>query len=442
MVDFTYAAEEAASTSNYDHGLAHNVEIKTVRITNHAGEKVDVKEIFIEMNIFNSIFESNIYGNILLTDTHSILTRLPIIGEETIEIEYNTPGNVTKNFKGVIYNVRDIIPDGKGAKSSYVLNFCSEEALANAATYVAKSYRNTLTADEIVKDVLKTYLQSDKTINVDACMDPAKVLCIPYLRPYDAIEFLQKRVKSKDTEEDFFLFFERFDGVYFKNFAGIISSPLNKEDNYYIYISDKFGNQRDAGLDMRRILSLKINSKFDTIQKIYEGMLNNESFEYSFDDKYVYSNVTSYKDVNPYIANEKMNTKDFIEKYSRGEAMGLSGNMTSFKERRVDQNFNFVKPTGKHLINKLMLNQISITITVPGDSTVDVGDIITLKVPEFTSDEGEVKDDPHLSGRYIIGSVRNIFLSPDKHSMQIDLYKDGFNEKIKSMDSKLKDELL
>jgi hypothetical protein len=66
-----------------------------------------------------------------------------------------------------------------------------------------------------------------------------------------------------------------------------------------------------------------------------------------------------------------------------------------------------------------------------------VGDLITLKIPEFTADD-EVSDDPHLSGRYIIGSARNIFLAPDKHSMQLDLYKDGFDAAITNMDSRLK----
>ena len=61
--------------------------------------------------------------------------------------------------------------------------------------------------------------------------------------------------------------FERFDGVYFKTLAGIVSSPLNKSQNYYVYISDKFGNQRDSGMDPRRILSLKVNSTFDTIER-------------------------------------------------------------------------------------------------------------------------------------------------------------------------------
>lgn len=425
------------TTSSTDYGIAHNVEISYVKITNHSGESIDVKEIFTEMNITNSIFDSCIYGNILLVDTHSLLTKLPIIGEETIEIKFNTPGNDAKTFKGIIYSVKNIIPDSKGAKSSYVLYFSSEEILANASTFVAKSYRNTLTAEEIVKDILKTYLQCDKTLFIDACIDPAKILVVPYLRPYDAIDFLRDRVKAKDSSEDFFLFFERFDGIYFKTLAGIIASNLNKEGNFYVYISNKFGNQRDAGLDARRIINLTINSVFDSIEKISEGMLNNEAFDYSFDDKLIYNELTSYKNVNPFIGNTRMNTNDFIEKYARADSMGLSGNITSFRERRIDQNFNFPKPAGSSLVNRLALGSLSLTITVPGDSTLDVGDVISLQIPEFTADDS-VTEDSHLSGRYIVGSCRNIFMTPDKHAMQLDLYKDGFNSAISGMSTSLK----
>jgi hypothetical protein len=274
-------------------------------------------------------------------------------------------------------------------------------------------------------------------LNVDPCIEPQKILVVPYLRPYDAIDFLRNRVKAKDSEEDYFLFFERFDGVYFKNLPGIISSPLNKETNYYVYMSDKFGNQRDEGLDIRRIITLRINSKFDTLKKISLGMLNNEALEYSFDDKMIYSNVTSYKDVSPFIANQKMNTQGFIEKYARADAMGMSGNITSFKERRVDQNFFFQKPAGKHIINRLTMAQISLTITVPGDSSVDIGDVVSVAIPEFTADD-TVTNDPHLTGRYIIGSIRNTFITPDKHVMQMDLYRDGFDTAITGMSATLK----
>lgn len=433
-------SNQTTSVEN-DYGLAHNVDIRKIVLTNHAGQSVDIRNLFVQMNIRNSIFESCIYGDILIIDSNALVSRFPIIGEEKIEIEFLTPGNTAKSFTGVVYRVADLASDTKGSSSSYVIKFCSEELYANFSTFVAKSYRNTLTAEQIVEDILKSYLNVDKKLDIDPCIDPQKVLCIPYMRPYDAIEFMSDRVRSRDTEEDYFLFFERFDGIYFKNLAGIVSSPLNKEEVFYYYISDKFGNQRDQALDIRRIVNLKINSVFDTLTKLKEGMLNNEQFEYSFDDKYVYSNVTSYKDVRPFIGNERMNTPEFIEKYARADAMGLSGNITSFTERRVDQNFNFVKPAGKSLINKLALSQISLTITVPGDSAVDVGDIITIKVPEFDADAETVTDDPMLSGRYIIGSITNTFITPDKHTMHLDIYKDGFSNKIKAMDSKLKDDL-
>lgn len=435
------ANTDISTTSSTDIGIAHNVEISYIKLTNWAGEKIDIREIFIEMNIMNSIFENCIFGTILLVDANSLLTRFPIIGEETIEIQFNTPGNIKKNFTGAIWNVEDITPSDNGSKSTYVLKFISKEALTNKGTFVSKSYTNTLTAEEIVKDVMTTYLNTTKTLNVDACIEPKKTLIIPYMRPYEAIDFLKNRVKAKDSDEDYFLFFERFDGIYFKNFSGIISSPLNKANNEYYYMSNKFGNQGAQGLDMKRIISLKINSKFDTIQKIEMGMLQNEAFEYSFDDKRHYSNVTSYSQVSPYIANKRMNTSNFIDKYARGDAQGLDGNITSFKERRVDQNFFFQKPAGSHLINRLTLAQISLTITIPGDSTVDVGDVITVHVPEFTADDS-VTDDPHLSGRYIIGSVRNTFVVPDKHVMQLDLYRDGFSNEISSMSSTLKATLL
>ena len=440
MVSFTPPMPSMTKSPSDDTGIAHNIEIKRITIFNHMNESVDLKEIFLEMNLYNSVFEPAIYGDIILVDSHSLLTRLPIIGEERIEIEFNTPGNDIKLFKGVVYTVKEIAPDAKGAKSSYVLNFCSEEILQNFAVHVAKSYKNTLNAEQIVEDILKTYLGSDKPLFIDPCRDPQKILIIPYLRPYDAIDFLKNRVKSADEDTcDYFEFFERFDGIYFKNLPGIISSPLNKEEHVYYYMSGKYVGQRDAGIDIRRIINLKINSKFDTINKINEGLFSNEAFEYSFDDKMIYSQPKTYKDSRPFLGKERMNTTGYTDNFIQVIAKGLSGNMTTFKERRTDQNFNFVKPAGLYMMSRIALSQISLTITVPGDTTVDIGDVISLDIPEFDAHATEVQADQHLSGRYLICSIRNTFLTPDKHVMQMDLYKDGFNQPISGMNNKLKE---
>ncbi len=438
----TSAFPTLTMSTSEDIGLAHNVEITKILLYNHMGEVLNIRELMVEMTILNSMFEPGIHGSILVQDTHSLLTRLPIIGEERIEIEFYTPGNAIKFFRGLVYTVTDIMPDSKGAKTSYVIRFCSEEIFQNAAVHVAKAYTNTLTANLIIEDIMKAYLGIQKPIFVDPCREIQKTLIIPYMHPYDAIDFLRNRVKgTNDTDPHYFEFFERFDGVYFKNVPNMVAGKLNKSYNTYQYYSDKFSNQRDLGQDMFRIISLKINSKFDTIDKINEGMFNNENFEYSFDDKQIYSDVKDYKDFKPFLGTSRMNTDAFVDKYTQNIAKGMNGSMTTFKERRVDQNFQLPKPGGMHLMNRLSLNQISVTITVPGDSTVDIGDIVQLIIPEFDADPTEVGTDEHLSGLYIVGSMRNFFLTPDKHTMQLDLYRDGFTMDITGMSDKLRENI-
>lgn len=438
-------APKLTTSNSEDIGLAHNVEITKILLYNHMGEVINIREIFLEMNLQNSIFQPGIYGSILIQDSHSLSTRFPIIGEEKIEIEWYTPGNKPKFFRGMVYTISDLIPDDKGSKSSYILRFCSEELFQNASAWVAKSYTNTLTANEIIEDILKTYLNTEKVLHVDPCREIQKTLIIPYLRPFDAIDFMRQRVKPMDdATSDYYEFFERFDGVHFRNLSSIVQNKLNQDGviNDYIYISDKFSNQNEEGTNMKRIISFKINNRFDTIDKINEGMFNNENFEYSFDDKQVYSETKSYKDFKPILGAARMNTDDFIDKYDQNISKGMNGSITTFKERRVDQNFNFGKPGGNYLINRMAMNQISITITVPGDSTVDVGDLCQVMIPEFDADAQDTESDKQLTGLYMIGSVRNVFLVPDKHTLQLDLYKDGYGETISGMSQRLKENLL
>ena len=58
--------------------------LKEVLITNHAGKKVNVKNIMTELNIYESIFKSAVTGSLVLTDATNQIARMQLQGLERV----------------------------------------------------------------------------------------------------------------------------------------------------------------------------------------------------------------------------------------------------------------------------------------------------------------------------------------------------------------------
>jgi len=472
------------STTSDNRGIAHVVEIDQMTLQNHAGQNIDCRAIFTEFQVSTSIFEPGMYGSVLIYDAHALITRFPIIGEETLYLSYATPGNSAKQGQFRVWKISDEEPDEKGMSSSYRLHFCSPELIVNSQKVVAKSYRNTDSVYDIIKDIQTNYLGTTKasTPGTLTMKDPMKVLVVPMYRPLEAIDMLLRRAYSGDnTKSDWYLFFERADGWQIKMLDELVTNPINAKqlaagvvtqqqldtspdpnvqrlETWYVYASDKYVDDTPNGKDIRRVVSLKINGRFDSIQKIRMGMLENEVVQFSIVNKAVtaqnYGEIANGQlylgdtdqsiEYGPQTSSQgkkRTNTDQFIANYST-PASGLTGTQASqvfFRLKDPQEKDGVVKKSGwLYQAARTAFEQVAVTITVPGDTMVDAGDIVHLAVPKFESVLNQGENDDFLYGRYIVGSIRDSVLTPDKHVMTLDLWKDAYGIAIQN--SQLQDE--
>lgn len=472
-----------ASTTGLDNtGIAHVVDVDKLIIQNTYGQNVDARGLYTEFQLTTSIFEPGIRGSVLIYDAHALVTRFPIVGEETIYVSFKTPGNLAKTGEFKVWKVTDEQPDDKGSSSSYRLHFCSPELVDNAQKIVAKSYPATDDAYSIVEDIKKTYIPSKKPIvrGQSKMSDPAKKLVIPMYRPMDAIDMILRRAYSSDKNaSDYYLFFERFDSWRLVMFDDLVTNPINarqvqagvvtqeqldtspdasvqKLETWYVYASDKYTGDSVTGKDIRRVISMSIGGRFDTISKIRDGQFESEIVQYSIMDKALTSkNYKSLSDEVRYLGDadqstenndrggrgkERTNTSAFISNHST-VIHGYSGTQASkvfFRLKDPEEKTGVVKKSGgRYQAIRVALSQVQVSITVPGDTMVDVGDIVHLAVPKFESvlDKGE--NDEFLYGRYIIGAIKDSILTPGKHVMTLDLWKDAYGSHI--IDSRLQE---
>jgi hypothetical protein len=444
---------------------AHIVEVDELVLINHQDEEIDLRAVFVEIEMTSSVFEPGIRGSVLIYDALGLINRFPIVGEERLRISYKTPENRSKKGEFYVWRISDEYPDEKGNSSTYRLHLCGIDMLSNAREVVAKSYTNTDDVMAVVQDIMsvtgspKEVRTRDQTIK-----DPAKVLVIPFYHPFEALDMLRRRAYTESGGSDYFLFFERWDAWFFTSIDSLVADPINNretdtvegegssplpdteswKENWWVYASDKFQMDSTRAKDIRRISTLKITQRFDSIQKIRQGAYDNEVVQYSIIDKAITTNPFNFEsDSEPLIGGSRdrfdtqtprgseeknpTNTPEFIAQYSVPDS-GYYGSApkTYFRLKDPEEKDGVVKKSGlRHRSTQALLDQVQVTVTVAGDTMVDVGDIVHLVVPRFDSLE-DTQPDKFLYGKFVVGALRDSILSPDKHAMTVDLYKDGY----------------
>ncbi len=437
-------------------GLAHRVEVDKLILSNHLGQNVDIKAVFSDITLESSIFEPGIKGAVRVYDAHAMITRLPIIGQETLFLEFKTPGNFTKKGEYSVWKVADEEPDDKGGSTAYTLHFCSKEFVKNASQIVARSFTNTDDCHSIVDEIQSKSLVSSKKLKhgKSRMKDPNNVLVIPLYKPFEAIDMVVRRAYSGQSKSDYYLYFERHDFWYLGMLEDLIEEPINrrltdqrpnrgdqlepnvgvKTDTVYNYASTKFVDDNINANDYNRIIRLRINHRFDSLQKISNGMHDNEIVEYSINDKTVIGkNFDQLSQGKTVVAKKPSNTDEYLPTISLIDAglAGTQGNYVSYVYKGPDQKSDAVrKPGGLNQHVRTSLNQMMINIVVPGDTSVDIGDVVTLNIPKFEGVLSTSEQDEQLSGKWLVGAIRDSIIVPDKHVMTMDLYRDGHNTSI------------
>ena len=125
---------------------------------------VDIKDMVVEFNLYESIFQGSMTGDMVIADSTNLIGSLPIQASDGIQ--------------------------------TYVLHFCSREFLRNLRTKVSKSYSgridemvNSILGDKELTDTRKEFFY-EKTQNQDKLVMTNK-------RPFDAIGMLCKRALSE-----------------------------------------------------------------------------------------------------------------------------------------------------------------------------------------------------------------------------------------------------
>ena len=436
--------------------------IETCTILTLSGTSISLKDQFASVNIYESIFNNSITGDISFIDTNDLVSNLPIVGQEKLALRLTVPSQNSKDrdvsidYTETTLSVTkvNIVTDFNENTKVVVLSFTTPELLTNNRVRISQKYEGEPSVD-MVQNILRNELNSKKEFYYEKTSNNFKMIAMNQ-RPFDFINKLSQRcLSSKYNYSPTFLFYETTKGFHFRT----LDSMFN-EDNPIMSYAEMIPNLKhnNALENMFNLLSYEFFSAPDILTSTRNGMYSSKlllldlhnkvskTYDYNYLDDFDNNLHTDSK-------NQYSDNKPALSQATDDSGLRVSDNYDSvFHMQTIDRNVvdglfnaNHVEEDGTFIYNyngtdqwlqrrksrmSVLKTSFGAKITVPGNPTTQVGDLIHLELSAKHSDTNQ-----YMTGRYLATLLRHNFVRGDgvhRYTQYIECRKDSLASELPS----------
>ena len=443
--------------------IAGDYNLPHIDLINHKGEAIDLKFIFIELNLYESIYKNAVTGTLIITDAKNQIGRLEVQGLERIAFKLSSPG--TTNVEDMldasvetgepfhVYKITDRKQIGPGVMQ-YTLHFGSREFMRNLRTKVSQAYNGRL--DLAVQKILQEedYLDSRKKLKYEKTGNSNKIV-IPNLRPFDAINMIANQSLPEKSDGVGYYFYQTIKCFHFRSWDSMVSKQGNakrpiKQEFYYMPLKFKDeAIENKIEHDFKSVQSYRfLNNFHDVAANTALGTYGHRVISYNLYDKSIVEGDWNYHNMfdstkhtdyeNNYRDAEKtpiasspvdydntkgisdypesrvslQSTTQFLHNKEKGAKYGLDVFGDSFnKGQQVSQ-------------QNQILHGTALKLVVKGQSYLEPGDLIQFNIRPIDADKTDIEEDYRYSGQYVITKIRHQITS-DIYTMVLECAKDS-----------------
>ena len=405
-----------------------DVNIKYLEISNKSLKAtVNPLSQLLGADIFEDMTKPTMYAEFTFQDNLNLLKNFPIIGEENIMIEIQTPGiSKSTTFKFRTFEVANVVKDKNGKGLTYTVRCVSDEHLRAGSSLIKES--QTGTVDTMVPYILNKYLDSTKAIIIDEAKG-IQTVAFPKQNPLMAIDMLRQRAVSKQYAASAYVFFENQAGFNFKTVEGLIKDGKpNIGSRVFNTQQNPMGSKVAEANAYRTILKYENIKKADSNAKASAGIYKAVTKIFDMNTKSFTSSDFNLKDVfgkleKPAAGKTQLpNTDDFITTYGEG----VPKQFFTLKDTTRPDTFIDTAMAVRNSFTVLLNSDVT-RILIHGDTGLKAGDLITLNFADPTGTTDKKKDDTMLSGNYMIIRLRHMITpsTKNKHEISCDCVKMG-----------------
>ena len=457
-----------------------DVLINKVELTTLGGGLLDLKPFIVEINIFEDMFSPSMSGNIIIRDAQNLIGKLPIVGDEILTIDIQTPGfgepgkydNINKIQKSFcVYSVKDRKLNND-REQFYALSFCSLEAALDNVTRVSQKFSGT--TDEIASEVFETFMKAPRFFKSklvdykegansefvisDVPHESKITFTSPMWTPMQIMNWIAKRAIGNKHKTPTYLFYETTKGFYFTSIEENIAVQLENKLIYsdFIYNTPLVDTTTEESVSkgyatveaVKFLTNLDVLQsqdlghfassvfKFDLIKKEHEIYIYDHGFNFNGDsatptahmesykvegDTIVRDDTKKYNMIFPITVMRSYNSKTFMNTVNPGVLGSTEDSIDLHPEKYV----------GQRNSSLMDVSTLKMVITVPGRTDCEAGKLIRFFYPSVgDKNEETIKTegglwDPFISGIFMISAIHH-HITPFHHNMYMEIVKDSY----------------
>jgi hypothetical protein len=437
------------------------VDIRTLKLITTENVVINLKEFFVELNIYEDIFSPCMKGDIVLSDSRNIIDLGNLVGEELINIEFVTPSFehvIKKTFRVYQISDRAIVRDNN--TQLFTLHFASVEFFYDINLPLFRPFEGEIT--DVVKEIFGQYIATGR--NYDANPDdkgakeeteiitPLVILnpttnkvkfISPGWTPFKCLTWLASKSIPKEGKAKNYLFFESNKSFYFGSLEYIFKETLQNKETIGTYFKSA-ANFKEGMLDSTHLnreyfiaKDVTMVENIDHIKNYTNGYLANRLYFLDVMNKTYdvinYDYVEEYKNqwhtagfgdyaVPIFSKNAFRNSASHISYYPKNPKL-----FDNFKDN-INEKMGEIY--GNRLSSLLDLTNIKLNLTIPGRTDVEVGKMLYFSYPSLggkddsNNADPSKSEDPSYSGYYFITAIRHK-LNFNEHNMTMECVKDS-----------------
>lgn len=387
---------------------------------------IDLSLYAVKCDIYESILSPSAIIEITISDSTGLLTAFNFV-EECLCISYTTNNESTPvhyEFKILEVNPVRTLPSDKGVV--FVMTGISEEILKAKTLKNIPLIRKKIESEKIVKAMLeltetKKELYFEKTKGLHT-------FSITNTTPFDAIDQVRKGAISEKYKGSAFVFFENKNGYHFKSIEKLVEEGLpNIGDKFFIHSTLAGSNVQ--GSKWRNIIAFKVIQNGNQNVGLAVGGYNNSIRRYNIETGELEFYEKNANQVDFLTMNEgsKSSSNEQQDKRNKDE-----GKIILSLYNGDQENNEYAEK--QNLLPYYMTNFLSVIVhmTVYGDSSLTVGDMIACKIPEHTGltlgdDRAYTDNDPITSGNYLVCKAHHVLTFGEfpQYYQGLEIIKDG-----------------
>lgn len=373
--------------------------------TPNGSAPLNITPQILNLDIYESLLLPFNYCEVRINDGINMLADFPIIGEETLEIAFYSPGvEEVTSFKFMITQVVDIRVAGNNKTKQYILRGVSEQLMTNAKTFINQKFEAEISA--MVNEVIPKYLNYEKPLYVEETKGIRNYI-VSQQKPFEALDKMRRQAVSKSHTGGAFVFCETSREVIFASLEDLFERNKNGV-NDRIFFFDTTTNVDFSSMSEKSIIAFENIGMFNAGARVATGGLNTATRVFDMHTKSWKELPSENKGAgqykNPNDNAESLNTSNWFSKY--GDKPGAYRSLVVDSSRPVNT-VQDIYSSSRGFISDIVSNMVN--VEVYGDSSVTVGDIIGLQIPIMQYDNSRKFElDPLISGKYIVSKLRHM----------------------------------